>query len=366
MLKICANMAIQAPSIRDQRNALTDAFGTKQSRRAAQSLAENALLSRGSQGLATAAESAILSSMPAEALAATESKATALEAEVQAAKPIPTPNLSASHPSDIYSLDALVPNGLSTLLQLPGLKEWQERIAAREVITTTSRYVTNRAVAIGQSGNTTHLQVLRFILVLLEFFRSLRRPKQNDPKGSKRLPPRDELRRDLSAALSASATNTTFRTPGSAANPSPHTTLLPDPIIDSLRRKFVPQGSYLSKTDITLLHTTMCALTLHIPPTAGGSVTGNLPNELATETTDLRDDLHIEDPVLRQYYRELGCRVDKPRESDLSRFGIIPGGAAGGTSSKAVVAAKSSKAIARLKVPPEFPKVSRGKRATRR
>lgn len=346
--------------MRDQRNALTDAFGTKQSRRAAQSLAENALLSRGPQGLATAAESAILSSMPAETLAATSSKAAILEAAVQAAKPIPTANLSASHPSDIYPLDVLVPNGLSTLQQLPGLKEWEEKIAAHEAITTPSRYVTNRAEAIGRSGNTTNLQILRFILVLLELSRSLRRPKQTDPKGSKRLPPRDELRRNLSSALSASASNVTSK---KTAIPS-HT--LPDSIIDALRRKFVPQETYLTKNDITLLHTTLCALTLHIPPTAGKSVKGNSPNELATETTDLRDDLHIDDAVLRQYYRELGCRVDKPRDTDLVRFGIGPAGGAASTNSKALAAAKASKAIARLKVPPEFPKVSRGKGAARR
>ncbi|KAL1969006.1 hypothetical protein VTN77DRAFT_840 [Rasamsonia byssochlamydoides] len=329
---------VATTSIRDQRNALTHAFGTKASKKAAQSIAENALLSNAPAGAANAAESAILSSIPAEAIAEASTKAATLQAEIQAAKPVPPANTSASHPSDVYPIDVLVPNGLSTLRQLP-VKEWQDAVAAGNAITTTSRYVAHRVEAVVKSGNTTHLQILRFILILLEFARCLRRGKATDPPGSKRLPPREDLRRILSSSGSPSSSSSSQ---------------LPDPVIDAIRRKFAPQGGLVSRTEFTLLHTTICALSLHIPPTPardGGSSSlgGNAPNELATDPSDLRDDLRLDNPTVTQYFRELGCRIDKPRESEFAKWGIKGG--------KVEAAARR---IARLRVPVEFPKVSRG------
>lgn len=310
---------------------MTYAFGTKASRKAAQSIAENALLSNVPAGAANAAESAILSSIPVEAIEEASTKRETLQAEIQAAKPVPTANTSASHPSDVYPIDVLVPNGLSTLRQLP-VKEWQDAVEAGNAITTTSRYVAHRVEAVVKSGNTSQLQILRFILILLEFVRALRRGKPTDPPGSKRLPPREDLRRILSSSSSSQ---------------------LPDPVIDAIRRKFAPQG-VVSRTDVTLLHTTICALSLHIPPTPardGGSSSlgGNAPNELATDPADLRDDLRLDNPTITQYFRELGCRIDKPRETEFAKWGIKGG---------KVEAA--SRRIARLRLPLQFPKVSRG------
>lgn len=344
-------------SIRDQRNALTYAFGTKQSRKAAQSVAENAQLSNAPPGAPTsAAESALLSSMPAESrpdAPSSPSKAASVQAEIQAAKPLPKANLSATHPSDVYLIENLVPNGLATLRQLPGVKEWQTAVESGAAVQTSSRYVAKRVEAVVRSGNVTHLQILRYILLLLEFSRSLRKGPSSSsagtaaaaPPGSKRLPPRDDLRRILSSTTGSK------NDPAAAANP------VPDPVIDSLRRKHAPQGSYLTKNDITLLHTTICALTLHIPPQPakdGGSSSlgGNSPNELATDIADIRDDLVLSNDEIVRYFRELGCRVDKPRESEYAKWGIKPGAGA-----KAEAAARK---IARLRVPVEFPKVSRG------
>lgn len=313
---------------------MTYTFGTKASRKAAQSIAENALLSNAPAGAANAAESAILSSIPAEAIEEASTKKETLQAEIQAAKPVPTANTSASHPSDVYPIDVLVPNGLSTLRQLP-VKDWQDAVEAGNAITTTSRYVAHRVEAVVKSGNTTQLQILRFILILLEFARGLRRGKPTDPPGSKRLPPREDLRRILSSSPSSSSQ-------------------LSDPVIDTIRRKFAPQGTVVSRTDVTFLHTTICALSLHIPPTPardGGSSSlgGNAPNELATDPADLRDDLRLDNPTIMQYFRELGCRIDKPRETEFAKWGIKGG---------KVEAA--SRRIARLRLPLQFPKVSRG------
>ncbi|KNG90971.1 hypothetical protein ANOM_000635 [Aspergillus nomiae NRRL 13137] len=328
-------------TMRAQRTELTNTFGTKQSRKAAQSMAENAQLSNAPAGAASAAESAILSSMPLDSATDIATKTAAVQAQVQANKPLPQANLAASHPSDVYPIDVLVPGGLSTLQQLPGMNEWQETVNSGEAVATTSRYVSRRVEAVVNSTNATQLQVLRFMFLLLELARALRSGKDSKSSGpgSKRLPSRDELRRILSS-------------PTGAKTDSAET--LPDPVIDAIRRKFAPQGSHLTKNDITFLHTTICALSLHIPPQPakdGGSSSqgGNAPNELATDPSDLRDDLRLDNTVITQYFRELGCRIDKPRETEFAKWGIKGG-----------KAEANARRVARLRVPVEFPKVSRG------
>ncbi|KAL2825602.1 A49-like RNA polymerase I associated factor-domain-containing protein [Aspergillus cavernicola] len=333
-------------TMREQKTDLTNTFGTKKSRKATQSMAENAQLSNASEGAATAAESALLQSMPAESATDIATKSAAVQAQVQAAKPLPQANLGAKHPSEVYTLENLIPNGKATLRQLP-TKDWQDTISSGLTVATTSRYVSNRVDAIVESGNTTHLQILRFILILLELTRSLRSGKpsaSSGGKGSKRLPSREDLRRILSGGSKSSDSD------------SEPTNTLTDPTIDAIRRKFAPSGTYLSKNDITFLHTTICALSLHIPPypvkdgipTPNG---GNAPNEMATDPSDLRDDLQLENADLLQYFRELGCRLDKPRETEFVKWGVTGGKAEAAT-----------RRVARLRIPVEFPKVSRGGR----
>lgn len=335
--------------MRAQRTALTNTFGTKQSRKAVQSMAENAQLSSAPVGTVTEAGAALISSLPAGATTGA-AKANDVQAAVQAGKPLPTANLTAAHPSDVYPIDTLVPGGHSTLRLLTGVDEWKQQVDAGVAVTTVSRYVSNRVIAVGQSDNSTHLQVLRFIQLLLEFARSLKNGGGRD-KGagpnSKRLPPRDELRKILS--------NTTGSKAGSEEEEST-TELLPDSVIDNVRRRFAPSGGFLSKHDLTLLHTTICALTLHIPPQPaqdGGSSSlgGNSPNELATDPSDLRDDLRLDSNTIQQYFRELGCRIDRPRETEFKKWNIKGGRAEA-----------HARRVARLKIPLEFPKVSRGGR----
>ena len=318
-----------------QRTALAEAFGTKQARKAVQSVQENALLSNAPGGAPNAAESALLSSIPKDQL-----QQKSAQEEIQAAKPLPQPNLSATHPSQVYSIESLVPGGMATLRQMP-IREWEQALSVGEGITTSSRFVANRVETTG--GDKTQLQILRFILMLLEFCKSLKPSRGgSDSKGgpgSKKLPPRDELRKILSSSTGAQGAQ------------SITTPTVSDALLDTLRRKFAPQGSFLSKTDLTFLHTTICALTLHIPPEAG-----NPPTELATDPSDIRDDLRLDtQQIITQYFRELGCRIDKPKESEFAKWGIKNG--------KAEAAAKR---IVRLKLPVEFPKLSRGGGGRRR
>ncbi|KAJ5689585.1 hypothetical protein N7462_003977 [Penicillium macrosclerotiorum] len=335
-------------NIRAQRTALTNTFGTKQSRKAVQSMAENAQLSTAPAGSVTEAGAALISSLPAD-VASGVAKALDVQAEVQAAKPLPTPDLTAAHPSDVYSIETLVPGGHSTLRQLTGVDEWKQQVEAGVSVITGSRYVSNRVVAVGQSGNSTHIQVLRFIQLLLEFARSLKgMGNKGSGPGSKKLPPREDLRKILSSTSGVSKSG--------KDDSESSTELLPDSVVDAVRRRFAPSGGFLSKHDLTLLHTTICALSLHIPPQPakdGGSSSlgGNSPNELATDPSDLRDDLRLDSNTIQQYFRELGCRIDKPRESEFSKWNIKGG--------RAEAAARR---VARLRVPVEFPKVSRGGR----
>lgn len=341
-------------TMRAQRTALTNTFGTKQSRKAVQSMAENAQLSNAPAGAVPQAGAALISSLPANT-ASGLAKALAMQAEVQAAKPLPTPNLAVSHPSDVYTIETLVPGSHSTLNQLNGVDEWKTQVEAGLGVTTVSRYVSNRVGAVVNSDNTTHLQVLRFIQLLIEFGRSLKNAGANAKgggPGSKRLPPREDLRRILSNTTGSSVTKLK---PGAAAEPA-STDLLPESVIDAVRRRFAPSGGYVSKNDFTLLHTTICALSLHIPPQPardGGSSSlgGNAPNELATDPSDLRDDLRLDPNTIHQYFRELGCRIDKPRETEFAKWNIKGGRAEA-----------HARRVARLRVPVEFPKVSRGGR----
>lgn len=337
-------------TMRAQRTALTNTFGTKQSRKAVQSMAENAQLSNAPAGAVPQAGAALISSMPTNTTSG-RAKEHAVQAEVQAAKPLPTPNLSASHPSDVYTIETLVPGSHATLAALNGVEEWKSQVEAGLGVTTVSRYVSNRVGPVVHSDNITHLQVLRFIQLLIEFGRSLKSMGANAKgggPGSKRLPPREDLRRILS--------NTTGSNGKAAATEADSTDLLPESVIDAVRRRFAPNGGYVSKNDFTLLQTTVCALSLHIPPQPardGGSSSlgGNAPNELATDPSDLRDDLRLDPTTITHYFRELGCRIDKPRETEFAKWNIKGGRAEA-----------NARRVARLRVPVEFPKVSRGGR----
>lgn len=305
---------------------------------------ENAQLSNAPAGSVSEAGAALISSLPTD-VASGVAKANNVQAEVQAAKPLPTPDLTAAHPSDVYPIETLVPGGHSTLRQLNGVDEWKSQVDSNESVITASRFVANRVVAVASSGNTTQLQILRLIQLLLELARSLKsggRDKASGP-GSKKLPPRDELRKILSSTSGKSSSDSSE-------------SLLPDSVVDAVRRRFAPTGGMLTKHNITLLHTTICALSLHIPPQPakdGGSSSlgGNAPNELATDPSDLRDDLHLDSNTIQQYFRELGCRVDRPRDSEFSKWNIKGGRAEA-----------HARRVARLRVPVEFPKVSRGGR----
>lgn len=306
------------------KNKLTQEFGGKKAKKSVLAAIENALVVKGDPDRdPNALESALVSSLPT-----TSALTLAERSEIaQENKPIPSPNHAATAPQDVYAISALInPTILSTL----PTQDWVDLIVADEPVSCTSRYVAKRVVPITKmcqhSGSNTYLQILRYIYLLLEMQRVIK----FRARGIERfefLPRGDRLAKELSGDIKPQH-------------------------IDAIRRKFVePDSDIITTFGKVLLHETICALTLHIPPTEGNS-----PGELATEIMDLRDDLTVDSAKIRQYYLELGCKVDKPKENEQKKWGV----------KKANKETFQRMRIARLRIPPEFPKQRSGATGARR
>lgn len=75
-------------------------------------------------------------------------------------------------------------------------------------------------------------------------------------------------------------------------------------------------------------------------------------DDFEVDVNDLREDLKIENKEIRQYFEELGCRVNPPGQTDLAKF-------------KLTKAQAANHHVAKLKLPLKFPKVG-GPRKSRR
>ncbi len=102
-------------------------------------------------------------------------------------KPRPTHNLDAETPADVYPLEELV--GMRNL-RLLTVKEWQDKVETGEGIETKSRFVSGRVRQVVQVGDVKKLKTLRYLLLLLDWFRCLK----PGMKGVKKLPMKEEVR----------------------------------------------------------------------------------------------------------------------------------------------------------------------------
>jgi DNA-directed RNA polymerase I subunit RPA49 len=319
------------------RSALTHSFGTKKSKKLVQSRAENVLYSRDSdQNAANPLSEALLSSMPeAEVLPMTSDGRTIdTAAAMQAAKPLPTPDLTATNVSQAYPLSSLVfPSPyISTLTAMP-TSEWRTVISEGKTVQTSSRYIANRIAGITQAANahpspqsrqTTNLQLLRYILLLIEFSRAI-----SKFRAGKSFPP---ISKWPTSRISEQAK-------------------IASPLLNALLKKYCPNNAGPTKFDLMLLHTTVLALTLHIPPPSGN----HGPGVLITDPTDVQQDLALAPGDARKYLRELGCRSETATDKELKTWGVRkPGGK------------EAKPKYAKLRVPLVFPKMSRGPPSGRR
>ncbi len=329
---------IELTSNYSSRTALTHTFGTKKSKKLVHSRAENVLYSRDADPNATNPLSeALLSSMPEpEALPTTsDGKPIDTAAAIQAAKPLPTPDLTTTDVSQAYPLSNLiVPSPYkSTLTSMP-ISEWRKLASEGEAVHSSSRFIVQRVTYIIQAANThpspdspqtVTLQLLRYIYLLIEFSRAISRLRPEKP-----------------------ITPISKWLPGKITDQSN----FPTPLLNALTTKYCPGGKGPKKSDLILLHTTILALTLHIPPPSG---THGL-DILATDPTDIQQDLNLAAHDARKYFRELGCKVEGATETELTTWGIRK------PSEEARVKTK----YAKLRLPLVFPQASRGPPSRRR
>ncbi|KAI9762625.1 MAG: DNA-directed RNA polymerase I subunit rpa49 [Chaenotheca gracillima] len=296
------------------RQDLGRAFGTRKAQKAIASLTENAIRSpqklkdasangntthRSPPPMSDPAAAAMLESI-AES---TKDMATReqLQATTDENKPRPAANMDATDPADVYRLESLV--GEEELRAL-AVREWLTAVEQNRAVKTKSLFVSRRLHGIASSGDVQKLKVLRYLLILLDFYSSL---KPSKIRSDKKLPDREELKTALG---------------------------VPDVLIESVRRRFSSKAS-LSKWHIDNLLTHIAAITLHID---GGF-------DVGVDFYDLREDLRMETQNLTRYFQEIGCKVSALTEADRNRLGI------------ATKAEAAQHRIAKLTIPVTFPVV---------
>ena len=222
-----------------------------------------------------------------------------MQAEIDEAKPRPKPNMQAETPAEVYPVEDLV-GGIGVLKAI-GVKEWIDKVNAGEDVQTKSLFVARRLRATVQTGDVKKAKVLKYLLLLVEWFRSL---KPGNRSGH-RAPKPDDLP-DLIANWGSD-------------------------IVNGVNRRFAEGGGVLNKWHFDNLITHILALTLTL-------------DNYATDIHDVLKDLKFEAKTLSKYYLELGCSVALPTENERAALGIA----------KAEVRGHR---IARLRLPLVFPKM---------
>lgn len=321
------------------RAALTQAFGTKKSKKAVQSIAENRLLARGADDVANnPLSNAILSSVPDEVAVDAEEPETP-----RTHKPLPPADLSTDDITQVYPLASLVFPGpaWTTLSQMP-VAYWRDRISNKKEVKSTSRFVANRVAYLTKSHLASpsdeslllNVQILRYIQLLIEISVYIHRLPRQRPIPQPEKWPLKTITESSSVSNSLLAKLTAHFFPNSL--PTTHNT--------------------------TLLHTTILALALHIPPPSLKLGVGTL----VTEPTDLALDLALEQTQVRKLYRELGCKIESAKDSELQRWGLqkVIGKKIVDADGKETALPKPK--FAKLSFPIHFPTVSQGRPSTRR
>ncbi|EXJ72344.1 uncharacterized protein A1O5_04848 [Cladophialophora psammophila CBS 110553] len=347
------------PALTPSRAALTQAFGTKKSKRAVTSSAENRLLARDGEDRDHPVSNAILSSIKEE-----DDPAVMVDAGAASRtnKPLPQADLDTTDITEVYNLSSLVFPGPSrtTLSQMP-IAFWKECVKKKKPISTHLRFVATRVGYLAQrhlkqpdnEEVLIKLQILRYIQLLVEIHKyvshqSPRRPlaqPEQWPKGT-----------TTDASLS-----TAFK--------------------GRLMSHFFPNNTP-TVFNKTLLTSTILALTLHIPPP--NFTPGESPKTLFTEPSDITLDLAMPHAEIYKLYRELGCKMESMTNGELQRYGWnkvlsspLPPRQNGriddddddddDEGTNAVVLRKLPKPkFAKLRFPVEFPRISAGRPTGRR
>lgn len=278
-------------ALQGTRSALTETFGSKKSKKAVQSVQENRQLGQGLEG-ATIAD-AITSHLADEE---DEDEPATVIATARSNKPLPQPDLRTDDIEEVYSIASLVrPSPAQSTLRTMPIVGWKARLAVgKDVSGLHSRYVANRVTYIGKrvvdSNDTKYIQqfqLLRYIELLVEI-------AQFAAKQDRR------RRMDFVDQWPDNALT---------VGVSPR-------ILKQIVMHFFPDNMPTDRA-MTLLRTTIFALTLHILPPSGKTDGGRL----VTEPTDIQLDLAMEGAEVRKLYHELGCKVAPATDKELVAWG---------------------------------------------
>lgn len=314
---------------------LTEAFGTKKSKKAVQAMAENRLSARGT-------ENDPLSQAIQASVALDHTDAIATDSALSN-KPLPRANLNTEDIREVYALSELVfPSGTTTLDSM-SIAYWADSASKNRPIKLNSHFISNRIGPLFQvqkatetSETQTHeriiqqIQLLRYLDLLLQIHRFLAAQR----KRFRIPPPAMWPEKTIESSFDIST-------------------------VKGILSRLFPDKS-TSASSMTLLRTTILAITLHIPPA------GRTPDyqTLIAEPTDIAKDLGIERDEITRLYRELGCKNGPLNDTEMSIFGLSKLKGALDANGEPVNFKKVK--FAKLRFPVEFPKVSQGRREKRR
>lgn len=176
------------------RSNLGLAFGTKKSQKAIRARTTNAIKASptksesqtpGTGRTLDPLASAVVSSMTQY----TSSMPTReqMQAEIDQNKPIPKPNLFAEQPAEVYPIEQLV--GGTSVLKNMNVQELMDKVNAGEDVRTKSLYVSNRLRLVVQSHDVKRVKTLRYLLLLLEWYKGLKM----GIKAAKKVPKDEEM-----------------------------------------------------------------------------------------------------------------------------------------------------------------------------
>lgn len=248
---------------------LGEAFGTKKAKKALQAVQENAMLAARSGGKLDRDDRALVDTIKESShhIATREE----LQAAVDSARPVPRGNFDARDIQDVYVPAEII--GSEVLKAIP-VMDWQEKVKNMEAVHVPSRFVANRINRVASNEDAVQrLKVMRYLLWLIIFWATT---AQGRERGTKSIGKRDKLRQVMAPA--------------------------PEPVIESIRRKFSDNG-IMRKAHIDLLMTHCC-------------VFASIIDNFEVTTFDLREDLRLEQKQLNQYFMEIGARMKQSKAGD--------------------------------------------------
>ena len=176
------------------RSNLGLAFGTRKSQKAIRALTANAIKASPTKsrsqtpGTGRALDplaSAVVSSMtPFTSSVPTREQ---MQTDIDENKPIPKPNLAAELPAEVYPIEQLV--GGTKSLRNMNVQDLMDRVNSGEDVQTKSLFVSIRLRAVVSSGDVKRVRVLRYLLLILEWYKGLK----VGSKGAKRVPRDEEM-----------------------------------------------------------------------------------------------------------------------------------------------------------------------------